>query len=77
MSVNCAELRTIAWKTASRITEVLLRRSMVFSTVLTSYQNTEHQTSQGYIPLGFEKKKKEHVHSKSIWPWLLGRELYH
>lgn len=32
---------------------------MVFSTVLTSYQNVECQTSQGYIPSGFEKKKKE------------------
>lgn len=53
-----AKLRTTAWKTASQITEELLRRSMVFSTVLTSYQNVERQTSQGYIPSGFGKKKK-------------------
>ena len=32
---------------------------MVFSTVLTSHQNVERQTSQGYIPSGFGKKKKK------------------
>ena len=44
-----------------------------------SCQNKEHQTSQEYIRLSFQKQKKttdQYVHSESVWPWHLGRELY-
>ena len=55
--------------------EELLQRSRVFSTFM-SCQNKDHQTSQGYVSSSFQKTDK-HVHSKSVWPWQLGRESYH
>ena len=76
-------LRTIAQERASQVPnteELTAPEKYGFQHSFMSCQNKEHQTSQEYIRLSFQKQKKttdQHVHSESVWPLHQGRVSYH
>ena len=65
------------WNRISQITEQLLQRSMVFSTVLYLVRTKNIKQVRDTFLQSFKKKADQYIHSESLWPWHLGRESHH
>ena len=81
-----SQLRTIAWETNSQITEDVLWRGVVSSTVFYVVRTKNIKQVRDIFLQGFKKteqnrtttkKTDQHVHSGSVWPWHLERKSYH